>query len=1143
MKVMKRYIVALIYMALCMPLVSCDKEVQEQYGDSSAYLPISDMENLYPLGYTANVSFTSDLEWTVTALNEGTNDKAKWLHFKNCTSNAQVNSGGVGTTDLEITIDSYIDKNNISKKPATRKATIVFKSKTDDKELKKFEVSQDRAYFKIVESNDSTSERNDIDDNISFDWKKEERKYEIESNFNWKLNGSVNNAIVEVDESKWDSNKLYGIGTNKLSVEVDYNFTETQNNEISFIPYKNDDTEAENEQYDVLRRKLNVSQDYLYLKVVDSSIDDINDPSQHDASCPEDDCFTFDELGNEDEDVVDFYVVYEEDLEYNIKLSGAALECFEYYEADGNNSGECSKQNEDGRKIYWKKYSAKFTKANPDFVNQRTIDCDIKPRVEDVPDEDVPDEACLSVDFVQNAYEFNVKDGETDVTKEEIDIDNKGDSKSFTLTTKGDWKISYPKDVTWASLTFSDADGNPIKGEDKGNDIEFSGKGNATIGVEVANRNLSFDLDNVLNLAFEASNIKDDYPQANAQKSVDLKQPKFEFGIFVNNGTKETNENFNVSSHTTKEYDVLIESSGSWKIVEESDWVTFDGTSDGWGTTNEAGSLTFSPNENDFSRDFVLKVISKEHKGVEGYEDNYYRKLTITQDEIKKNILEKEGGPLLTTRSFAAYKAKDTDRQSSFYMECSAPWTLAQKPSWVTLSKGSDVLSVGDGVSDGEYYTISMVVDNNFGTQSQNGNVSFSVGGKTIGFNVNQDGFVFDVPTFDKTYAPIPTGNPDKFEITLTNEAKLEHDIDSWVNFTCVGEESNEKTTTYKYLVKPGPNVENLNEDQGDGYKNEPRGRDYVIKVDGTSLTKNIKIKQDKFEWELDTKKLEFDVISNKSSFQSITIKKCTKEGAKRCYDVDFENCKDWLMLSEEDSRDNFLVFKTKSTNANTEKRSGTITFYVKHSSIDEKKYKLSTINVEQEKYTWSVDYSGKTNFEPVYSDSESYKGKIQIESSGSWRVVIDNKHMLKKLPQESGTGGKKEELTFTINPNHTDKERSVEIKIINDDLEETETKTKTITLNQKAYIFEVTPNQIELGPIKDSSQPIAIITSANDNDWVATIKYINGNGWLDVTKSENELIVKTTSQNTTKKERNATIDVTDKTSGRTITITVTQKG
>ena len=1126
---MKRYIVALIYMALCMPLVSCDKEVQEQYGDSSAYLPISDMKNLYPLGDSVNVSFTSDSSWSLTR-----DKKATWLSFNK-------ESGGAGTTDLEITIKPYIVKDEISEKPATRKATIVFTTETGGERV--FEVSQERAYFKIVESNDSTSERNVIDDNISFDWKEEERTYEVESNFNWKLNinnGSVDNATVKVDNSEWDPNESYGIVTNKLSVKVEYNFKERRNNEISFIPDLDDDTAAENEQYDVLRRKLNVSQDYLYLKVVDSSIDDINDPSKHDASCPEDDCFTFDELGNEDKDVVDFYVVYEEDLEYNINIkpSEAALECFEYYE---DNSGTCNSKTDDDdkRTINWKKYKAKFTKANPDFVNPRTITCDIKPRVEDVADEDVPDEACRSVKFVQNAYEFNVKDGETDVTKEGIDIDNKGDSKSFTLTTKGDWKISYPKDVTWASLTFSDANGDSIKGEDKGNDIEFSGNGNATIGVEVANRNLSFDLDNVLNLAFEASNIEEDYrdeDEIDPTKNVKLKQPKFEFGIFVNDGKKETNEDFNVSSHTKVEYLVRIVSSGSWKIEEDKDWVEFDGETEQEGNAEKAGNLKFDNNLDVNPREFVLKVISKEHKGVEGYEDNYYRELTITQDEIKKNILEKEGGSLLSTLSCAAYKANDADRRSSFYMQCSAPWTLKEKPEWITLSESGKPLEVGEGFDDGVYRTISLEVENNLVLQNRSGKVSFLVGDEEIGFNVSQDRFVFDGPSFSKTYEydPIPTGDPDEFEITLTNEAKLGHNIDSWVNFTYNEKESNETTTTYKCSIKPTPNVENLNTD---------RSGVYNIRVVGTSLTKEITIKQKKFEWQLSTNKFKFPVISD-NSFQSVTIDKCTKEGSKRCYDVDFENCKDWLMLSEEDSKDNFLVFKTKSTNANTEKRSGTITFYVKHSSIDEKKYKLSTINVEQEKYTWNVDYKGASfTFDPVYSDSESYKGKIQIESSGSWRVETvdkDEDDMLKKLSQESGTGGKKEELTFTINPNHTDKDRSVKIEIINDDLDASSKESFTFT--QKAYVFEAEKKSVKLDATKDSTASVSI-TSSGSKGWTFEVDPVSSNDWLDVKNEDGKLVVKTQSKNTTKKDRSATITVTDKTSGRTITITVTQKG
>ena len=601
MKVMKRYIVALIYMALCMPLVSCDKEVQEQYGDSSAYLPISDMENLYPLGYTAHVSFTSDSEWTLTTQDEATEKAATWLNF------VKGKSGSAGTTDLIITIDPYIVGDSISMKRAPRKATIVFTTETGGERV--FEVSQERAYFKIVESNDSTSERNDIKDSISFDWKKEQRKYEVESNFNWKLNVENKderdvNAEVTIDGSEWNYKPLYGIGTNKLSVDVDYNFSERQNNEISFIPCRNDSTEAMNKQYDVLRRKLNVIQDYRYLKVVDSSKDPTN---TNPNNLPNKEAFeNLSELGDEDEEV-SFYVVYEKDLEYNINIkpSEAALECFEYYEADGNNSGKCSEPDEEDRKIYWKKYSAKFTKANPDFVNPRTITCYIKPRVEGV-----RDDACRSVEFVQNAYEFNVKDGAgTDVT--EIEIDNKGGSESFTLTTKGDWKISYPKANGWAELTFRDQKGNTIDCELKSDVFEVSGRGNVTIDVTVKNRNLSFDHDNLLELELVALDIKGDYPdEIDPTKNVNLKQPKYTWNVYCDKGDPFI---FEPVYSDDKSYtgEIRIESSGSWRVETDDEDGMLQSLSQTSGTGgDEILTFTIKPNDTASERSVDIKIIN-----------------------------------------------------------------------------------------------------------------------------------------------------------------------------------------------------------------------------------------------------------------------------------------------------------------------------------------------------------------------------------------------------------------------------------------------------------------------------------------------------------------------------------------------------
>lgn len=1108
MKVMKKYIVALICAALCMPLVSCDKEEQVQLGDNSTYLPISDMENVYPLGDEVKVSFTSASSWRID-----NNKCPSWV-------GVSPKSGNAGTTPLTITIGSYIESENLTES-AERSAKLVFLTDAGKKE---FLITQNRAYIKVVEvaDNGNHSSEDMGSDDIAFDWSAETKRYKVESNVRWMLDVDDNRVSVEVDAQEWESDKLYGFNESyDISIAVDDNFDGMLEANVSFIPRQpKDEVSATDKRFPELERKLKVSQDYLYLKVFKTLPYSSNDLKNLPSAASID---GFSELG--DEKV--FYVVYQENLEDNYDIdmetsvSGVDTSCFEC-DKDGE-SAECTEK-PDGRTIRWQKYNAKFSKANPDFDNERIITYVIKPTGTNVPD------ACRRVDFVQDAYQFVIKEN-GDVVESEKVVANAGDAEyNFTLETHGEWTVSYPKNVTWASLTFSDANGDPIEGEDKGSDIEFSGDGNATIGVEVADRNLSFDLDNVLNLAFEASNIKEDYPQANAQKSVDFKQPKFEFEISVREPDDTINfSTFNVSSHTTKEYVVRIVSSGSWSVVENSDWVTFDGTADGWGTTNEAGSLTFSPNENDYSRDFVLKVISKEHEGVEGYEDNYYRELTITQDEIKTNILEFKNGPSLdgNTLSYAAYKKSSSDRESSFYMECSAPWTLAQKPSWVTLRKGSEVLSVGDGVSDGEYYTISMVVDNNFGTQSQTGNVSFSVGGKTIGFIVNQDGFVFDVPAFNKTYDPITT-DVDELNITLTNEAELDlSNIEGWVNLTENGTVDNGKTTTYKYLVKPGPNVENLNND---------RGGNYTVAVSGIqSLSKNITIKQKKFEWQIDKASLEFDVIGGESS-ESIIISKCTKNGADRCYDFDFVGC-DWLELSDPSSNgSNLLTFKTTSTNTSTTgERRGKIRFFVKHPSISSNSYTLQEVDVKQAKYNWSVDYSGKTNFEPVYSKSSDYEGEIAIESSGEWKAESDNKDMV-TLASTSGNGNKND-LKVTIKPNYTRSERTAVIEISNDDLGASS--KKSFTLTQKAYVFEADTESVELEATKGGTASVSI-TSSGSKGWTFEVDPVSSDDWLEIKNDNGKLVVTTLKENDTT-ENSATITVTDVESELDVVIEVKQ--
>ena len=1087
-----------------MPLVSCDKEEQGQLGDNSTYLPISDMENVYPLGDEVEVSFTSASSWSVKSPN--------WVTIKN-KGGKEIKTGYAGTTPLIITIKPYIDENSLAEPSSQpRRGTLEF---VTDAGTKTFEITQDRAYIKVVDSS-SIVAGDMVDNDIVFDWSADEKYYTVESNVRWELDVNDNRVTVKVDDIEWESDMLYGQNEScELCIAVGDNFDGKLEANVSFIPRQPKNVK---ESFEVLERTLEVSQDYLYLKVFETlpySSAELMNPGQTSIT-------GISELGDQRE----FYVLYQENLEGKIGIQKSSsdpnvdLSCFEW-ESD-EVSEEFSAKLDGERTIRWQKYNAKFLTANPDFDNNRTITLAITPK------ETNDSRACRSVNFVQNAYQFVIKEN-GDVVNREKEIPNAGDAEyAFTLETKGDWTISYDKAVNdWAELTFSDQSGD-LDGADNGS---VSGSGNATIGVEVANRNLSFDLDNVLNLAFEASNIKEDYAQANAQKSVDFKQPKFEFEISVREPDNTINSStFNVSSHTTKEYDVLIESSGSWRIVEESDWVTFDGSVEGSGNNDEAGSLTFNANENDYSRDFVLKVISKEHEDVEGYEDNYYRELTITQDEIKTNILEYRNGPSMDGKSlsYVAYRKNSSDRESTFYMECSAPWKVVQKPSWVTLLKGSEVLSVGDGVNDGEYYTLSMVVDNNFNTQPLSGNVSFSVGSnKTIGFTISQDGFVFDVTAFNKTYAPVTT-DVDELNVTLTNETEPDlSDIEPWVNLTENGTVDNGKTTTYKYLVKPGPNVETLN---------QSRGRDYEVAVSGIqSLSKNITIKQDKFEWQIDKSSLEFDVMGGVSS-ESIIINKCTKNGADRCYDFEYVNC-NWLELSDPNSvGSNLLTFRTTSTNTSTtDDRKGKIRFFVKHPSISSKEHTLQEVDVKQDKYIWSVDYNGEYNFKPVYSKSSDYEGVIAIESSGKWKAESDNKDMV-TLASTSGNGNKND-LKVTIKPNYTRSERTAVIEISNDDLGASS--KQKIELKQEAYVFEADNNAVELEAAKDSSKSVSFTSSGSKG--LTFEVYPTNSDWLKVENEDNELVITTLKENDAT-DNSATITVTDVESGLDVVIEVTQK-
>lgn len=1046
------YILAMACIVSCLAFVSCDKEEQNQYGDGSIYLPMSDL-TIHPLGDEVYVSFTSSSPWKVK-------QSEPWLALSK-------SSGEAGVTSLKITVVPFIPSGNTDTPGQKRESKIVF-SNADREQT--FTVTQEAAYISIVD------EAGKVVSDIKFDWKGEDDKYTktytIKSNVMWKMTPSSSKDFdFKLDDNDIE-NKLYN-GDVKLTIKPNYYNYNKESNEaiLSISPYKTDvegNITSKEGDYASLSHKFNVIQDYLILVV---SEDDPN--TSWSKIEPVEKIEGFSELG----DTKTFYVYYEEGMTLDVSSEKSDAD---FTVTNVGLSTTPIDANE--RKVMWARYDAKFKKPNPDFDNPRTTEYIISPS-----GTDIPKEAEKPLTFVQNRYKFDFSGGLN------VDIANEGETKEFTLDTEGDWMVEYGNDQDWLNvLMWNDNDWVKLE-------PNTTYEGITEIRVEVENRNLSFYKDNVLTLKFKPTTITN-------VKNLTIKQPKFEFDVTIDGA----NEKIAVSSHTKKSYEMTVKSSGSWTVENVADWIVIDDVDDEQ-SGNQTKSVTFNVNSGK-KREQTIKIISLEHQSAGGYwEDEYTKMFTITQNEMRANILDAQGGSVMTDREVVAYgNGTDKSITSTFFLECSAPWTLKSKPDWLKLLYDGSEMIVGNRDESGEYYEVTLNVDKNIGTDKRDGSVVFDVDtdangsyDKQIEFEVHQDGFVFNVTTKSTySYEAINTSS-DEIVAEITNGAEPSYEFADWVNGQLTNTSVGEKTTTYTFTICPTHNIEELNKQRNSnntiGIKSEK------------NLYKTVPVTQKPFEFVLDQTSLS-SFKETKGSSQTITVKKCSGSGSTKYYNVKYPS---WLEAQEVSD---LWTFTTSSVNTSTtEKRAGEIKFVLKHPDISANEtYVLMSVPVQQNTYTWSVEINKtKTPFAPIYKDSDDYEGIITIKSSGKWTAASSDDDIV-ELATDSGSGVRNgEELAFEVQPNYTEKAVSAKITVTNKDLND----TKTFTINQSAYVFTV-DSSITVDDAKGDDELSVVCSGDWDVDDISE-------KWLDAeADTKNGKLEIEFDANTTGKERKATIKI-----------------
>lgn len=1002
-------------------------------------------------------------------------------------------TGKAGMTDLTITFDPYYSKDKIAESVNPRSATITFRSDIGG-ETKTYKITQERVFISIVEDGKTS----DIATEQKFGWEAFNKSYTIKSNVYWKINTwqEGSHFTFKLDNQDIETSKTYN-DIHKLSLSANSCFsTKNYTGNLTITPCKNDGSDSKDP------REVSLSQDYLIFIV--SNEDSFTEGMSHVAQID-----GFEEFAGSNKD---FYVYCEEGVtpEQKGRTDGLTLTGFD---EQPNVVGEIG-----GRTIHQYKLNAKFKAANPSFDSPNAPKSIIKPKAS------TDTGAEREITFVQNKYLFELKEGANSIT--ESDFANEGDDKSWTLTTNGKWQISST--ASWVS--FYDASGNKI--------TTGSWYSDETIRVK-ANQNMSFS-DNRATLTLTAEN--------NKSKTVELYQDKFNLELNVDGLTDQSH----VSSHTKTKYEVKVTSSGEWELelvdnnkIVNTEKLILRGSK---GESVDGGLLSFNTNKDKNYKTVTLKLRSKKH---DDSNITYTPKtLTITQDELRTNILTKKGGDVFKKGDFIAYN----NGEASFYMECSAPWKLNSRPIWIRLFKGNDEVKASTVVNDGNYYTIKMQVDNNLSTAypGRDDRVEFAVDTDVdgsyetiIGFDVSQNCFEFGVPGIaDLTgYCAIDVGkNTIKAVVTngapitiwkKTNGTWTELDSNHWTNIKLESSISKATATTYEYTVNPSDNLPTNNGTTA-AQKRSDVFRIGVKDVEESyKLYKDFTLEQDPYTWKLSKNTLN-TFEENKDKQQDITVSRYYSEEGTG-YDVILDSdAAQWLGKSSVGDK---WTFKTISINTSTTtKREGQIKFIVKHAKYPDasKAPVLQTIDVSQGTYTWDVSTS---NMKAEYEATDNgVAATINIKSSGGWKVSKGTNSFV-TVSKSTGNGNKTtgESVAVTITPNYSTSVRSENITITNND---DSNKTKTITIKQQAYVFKASSTTVTIGSKKNDAAETKITCSSGDSVWFVDATTVPT--WLTVTKT-NDTIKFVAKEDNKGAARDADITIKDNTSQLTAKIKVTQ--
>ena len=1045
---------------------SCSEDdYLQQESTQEAVLPIEDTD-VNPLGDTWKVAYTSPTSWSINkSYISGEGVNTDWVTLT-------TKSRKPGTSEVTIEV-----KPNISGRDRALK--VIFHPGTSVAVNEEFTITQKAA-------------RLETSDEIECGWLRDDKELLVESNIRWKISvqhdDGNNTTWLSVPEGEYDNDKNL-----KVSFNEDNYSGQDHSARIRIVPYKLDNSGREvNLASDVktsLTREVEVSQSNLVFLINGSAENEYGE------------VLRFNELGAENKES------YQPDggTPESIELIITSETLWDVEEPDWI-TYESENEDEDSfTGVVTTRLVLTADQANDSREEKRGT---LKLVSQD------NDNAIREISVVQEGYEFDLKFEKDEETISSMAVHNE-DVAELVVNTKGPWSIDTRTIPDWLQMN--------TDGLSKNENGEFVGS--ARIPVSSPEWNLLLEP--------KKANIYCKSTLNAVDQTLPFEKDPFIFKVGENVDEEEGRSVAKILEklpmRNTKEYTLMIESSGPWEMtVEETgsglDWFR---VSDSEGVASMPISvMALEPNPDRYNdRGLVLEFSSTLHK-----EEGSPLSLQIPVTQEKYVFY-------LGNYNFIVPAYLKAGIQLSTLVSCSYGWTVAQSSGvYVTSDKeGNNPLKSWDDVT---YPTIYMNVETNTSKTSKKKTVQItsSLDSEVQTIEIEQDAFVFDVDVSEVPSGNMVYSNNQTYAVSVQSTDEVEWQVRNTGNCDWIVPNAESGTTSKEdltFTVKPNGNT-----------SPSPRTATFEVYNTVSGESKSFTFKQDAYLFNVTVPTFtDFNELNKKNTSAQQFKVKCSDKWSI------MESVPSWLDISatsgDGGGQEVSVDVKPNSNNFTGADRSFTFTVDGSYGGVTHQK----EMTVKQKHYVFDV--AGVADIVTLNDIAATIKN-MSVKSSGSWTAESSNTSVATVSPNK-GNPSRETSATCTvsISANYTPDPRVANITVASEDYDSDDSTTsfmkKVITVTQPGYVFEVGgESSYDITSAGVESETVIVECSG---EWdVSSPVTID---WLTITKSSNKFTF-TVKPNKSDGKKDAparsaviTVKTTDKSSSNfdPIMITVEQQG